>query len=255
MTLALPARAKLNLDLEVLGRTDDGFHDVRTTLQAVDLHDLVVVSPAPVTTLELSGLTIGAGSIDHADNSVLKAHSALEKAVKKVLPTTFLLHKRIPPGSGLGGASSDAAAALRGLRSLHGLDVDLRPIAEQVGADVAFFIAGGAARAEGRGERLTRLPAARGLFAIAWPGIELSTAAVYNAWDDTGGEGANELTRAAVRADPRVGDFARALGDGWQMSGSGSAFFRRCDDDEEARRVTASLACWTAVTRAVGPWD
>jgi 4-diphosphocytidyl-2-C-methyl-D-erythritol kinase len=259
LILALPARAKLNLELEVIARTNDGFHDVRTTIQAVDLHDLLEMSPAANTGLEASGLqlsrlTSGGGAI--ADNSVLKAHSALEQAARKMLPTRFHLHKRIPPGSGLGGGSSDAAAALRGLKAMYALDVDLLPIAEAIGADVPFFIAGGTARAEGRGERLTRIPTTPAWFAIAWPRIELSTAAVYKAWDETGGEGPNHLRRAAEHADPRIVDFARRLAadPGWQMTGSGSAFFRRCNDDEEARRVTASLDCWTAVTHAVGPW-
>jgi 4-diphosphocytidyl-2-C-methyl-D-erythritol kinase len=250
LTLALPARAKLNLDLVVIRRTDDGFHDVRTMIQAVDLHDLLEMSPADGTTLTTSGLAVR----NTKDNSVLKAHSALEQASKKMLPTRFHLHKRIPPGSGLGGASSDAAAALRGIAAMHRLDVDLFPIAKSIGADVPFFLAGGTARAEGRGERLTRLATTPEWFAIAWPAIELSTAAVYRAWDEVRGEAPNHLRRAAERAEPRIVDFAERLGPGWQMTGSGSAFFRRCTDDEQARGMTRALDCWTAVTRAVGPW-
>ncbi|TMF48167.1 MAG: 4-(cytidine 5'-diphospho)-2-C-methyl-D-erythritol kinase, partial [Chloroflexi bacterium] len=73
MTLALPARAKLNLDLEVVGRDKDGFHQIRTTFQAIDLHDLLVVSAADETTIATSGLSVSA-----KDNSVLAAHAALE---------------------------------------------------------------------------------------------------------------------------------------------------------------------------------
>jgi 4-diphosphocytidyl-2-C-methyl-D-erythritol kinase len=250
LTLALPARAKLNLDLEVIMRTDDGFHDVRTTIQAIDLHDLVEMSPAKQTTLTISGLAVA----DTKDNSVLKAHGALEQATGKMLPVRFHLHKRIPPGSGLGGASSDAAATLRGLAAMHRLDLDLFPIARSIGADVPFFLAGGAARAEGRGEKLTRVPTEPAWFALAWPAIELSTASVYLAWDEVRGEAPNHLRRAAERAEPRIVDFAKRLGPGWEMTGSGSAFFRRCTDDVQARDVTAALDCWTAVTRAVGPW-
>jgi 4-diphosphocytidyl-2-C-methyl-D-erythritol kinase len=119
---------------------------------------------------------------------------------------------------------------------------------------VPFFLAGGTARAEGRGERLTRLPTAPAWFAIAWPAIELSTASVYLAWDEVQGEAPNHLRRAAERAEPRIVDFAQRVGGGWQMTGSGSAFFLRCTDDEQARKATASLDCWTAVTHAVGPW-
>lgn len=250
MTLALPARAKLNLDLEVIRRTDDGFHEVRTTIQAIDLHDLLEVSPAEKTSLTTSGLAVARGD----DNSVLKSHRAIEQAIGRTIPTRFHLHKRIPPGSGLGGASSDAAAALRGLAALHRLEVDLAALAVSIGADVPFFLAGGTARAEGRGERLTRLPTAPAWFAIAWPAIELSTASVYLAWDEVQGEAPNHLRRAAERAEPRIVDFAQRVGGGWQMTGSGSAFFLRCTDDEQARKATASLDCWTAVTHAVGPW-
>lgn len=252
MTLALPARAKLNLDLEVIRRTDDGFHDVRTTIQAIDLHDLLQITPAAETTLTTSGLPVAATSAH--DNTVLKAHHAFETALGRAIPTHFHLHKRIPPGSGMGGASSDAAAALRGLAALHRLDADLGALAASIGSDVPFFLAGGTARAEGRGERLTRLPTTPAWFAIAWPGIELSTASVYVAWDEVKGESPNQLQRAAERADPRIVDFAQRLGPRWHMTGSGSAFFLRCTDGGEARRAAASLDCWTAVGRAVGPW-
>src|SRR6202035_2522094 len=100
---------KLNLDLAVLGRRSDGYHDVRTTLQAVDLHDLITVATAPETSLTTSGLPI----TDPTGNSILKALAALEQASNRSLPTRIHLHKQIPPGSGMGGASSDAAAALR----------------------------------------------------------------------------------------------------------------------------------------------
>ena len=192
MTLALPARAKLNLDLEVVGRDKDGFHQIRTTFQAIDLHDLLVVSAADETTIATSGLSVIA-----KDNSVLAAHAALERAARKQLPAAFHLHKRIPPGSGMGGASSDAAATLRALKMMHALDLDLAPIAKELGSDVPFFLAGGRARGEGRGERLTPLPMEAAWFAIAWPGIELSTADVYRAWDEVKGDGPNHLRRAA----------------------------------------------------------
>ncbi len=250
MTLVVPARAKLNLDLEVLKRGSDGFHEVRTHLQAVALHDLLELAPADRTIMAATGLAVSS----EKDNSVLKAHSALESAVGRELPTRFDLHKRIPSGAGLGGASSDAAAALRGLMAIHALRVDLVEIAASLGADVPFFLAGGAALAEGRGERLTRLGSQPGWFAIAWPGIELSTAAVYRAWDEVKGDGPNQLTRAAGHVAPQVQDFGVRLGHGWQMTGSGSAFFLRCSDRQAASRATAQLDCWTAVTHAVGAW-
>ncbi|MEA2627575.1 MAG: 4-diphosphocytidyl-2-C-methyl-D-erythritol kinase [Chloroflexota bacterium] len=251
MTLVVPARAKLNLDLAVIARTDDGFHELRTHMQAVELHDLLELASADHTTMTSTGY-----EVPHDDNSVLKAHAATQKMVGRELPTRFHLDKKIPPGSGMGGASSDAAAALRGLIAVHNLkDVDLAKIASSIGADVPFFINGGAALAEGRGDRLTPLSTQPAWFAIAWPGIELSTAAVYRAWDEVKGEGANQLRRAAAHVDARVNDFAIRLGDEWQMTGSGSAFFKRCADETAAKKAIEKLDCWTAVTRSTEAWS
>jgi 4-diphosphocytidyl-2-C-methyl-D-erythritol kinase len=249
VTLALPARAKLNLDLAVVGRRGDGLHELRTHMQSIDLHDLLEVAPAEETSLSITGI-----EVPRPGNTVLLAHKTLETAVGEPLPARFVLHKRIPPGSGLGGASSDAAAALRALVTLHRLDVDLIQIAPSVGADVAFFIRGGRALIEGAGERVTPMTTAGDWFALAWPGIELSTAAVYRAWDEVDGDGANQLRRAAGHVDKRIEDFALALGAGWQMTGSGSAFFKACADREEAVAATVKLECWSAVSQAVGAW-
>ena len=244
------ARAKLNLDLAVLARMDDGFHEVRTHIQAVGLHDLLELTPADRTSMTTSGVH----SLDATNNTVLNAHKAMQEEIGRELPTRFHLDKRIPPGSGMGGASSDAAAALRGLGAIHNLKVDLAKIAAHIGADVPFFLKGGTALAEGRGERLTQLPTERAWFAIAWPRIELSTAAVYSAWDQVKGSGANQLAQAAFHVEPSLQAFAVRLGHQWQMTGSGSAFFLRCKDERAARNATARLECWTAVTQSVGAW-
>jgi 4-diphosphocytidyl-2-C-methyl-D-erythritol kinase len=257
LSIALPARAKLNLDLAVLRRRNDGFHDIRTTMQAIDLHDLVVLTPATMTNLTTTGLAIS----NTPDNSALKALAALEHAVKKRMPTHIHLHKRIPPGAGMGGASTDAAATLRGLAALHHANADLPSIARELGADVPFFLAGGAAIAELRGDRLTSIPTRHQWFAIAWPGVELSTPDVYRAWDEMENPpagSANQLTDAAMSIEPRLREFANALnsdGQTWQMTGSGSAFFLVCADEEEARIAVSKLKCWTAVAHAVGAWD
>ena len=243
MTIALPARAKLNLDLEVVRRRPDGYHDIRTTVQAIELHDLLLIARADETALTLSGLSVG-----NNDNSVLKAHAAVEHAAGRKLPAAFHLHKRIPPGSGMGGASSDAAAALRGMQAIFQLDLDLEELAADVGSDVPFFLhAGGAARLERRGERITPLAAGTTWFALAWPGIELSTKDVYKAWDQVHGDG---LRQAAEHLEPRLGEFARRLGPGWRMTGSGSAFFKLADTEQEAKAAVAGLDCWKAVSRA-----
>jgi 4-diphosphocytidyl-2-C-methyl-D-erythritol kinase len=250
LKVALPARAKLNLDLKVIGRRGDGFHDIQTQIQSVALHDLIEAAPSSRTSFVADGMAVPAGD----DNIVVKALAAIEAAVGRELPTEFHLHKRIPPGAGLGGSSSDAATALRAVNMIHGLDVKLGEIARALGADVPFFLAGGCALAEGIGERLKPLPTAPAWYAIAWPGIELSTAHVYGAWDETKGESPNELLLAAERADSRVKDFAERLGREWQMTGSGSAFFLRVAGREQGLKATASLDCWTTVTHSVGAW-
>jgi 4-diphosphocytidyl-2-C-methyl-D-erythritol kinase len=258
LTIALPARAKLNLDLAVIRRRDDGFHDVRTTLQAIDLHDLITFTLAPVTRLTISGLTVNA----HADNSVLKAHAALEEVTKQKLPTAIHLHKRIPPGSGMGGASSDAATTLRGLAALHHITIDLTSIARNLGADVPFFLTGGAAIADQRGDHLTPVPTTPRWFAIAWPEFELLTPDVYRAWDEMHQEiqsvMPNHLTRAAMTIEPRLKEFANALNresKDWQMTGSGSAFFRTAAGEKEAREATEHLKTWTAVAHSLDRWN
>ena len=249
MILALPARAKLNLELEVMGRREDGFHDLRTTFQAIALHDLLELEAAGETTLTTTGL-----AVDAKDNSILKAHRSLELAAQRRLPVRIHVHKQIPSGSGMGGASSDAAATLKALQTLFKLQLDLKPIAAQLGADVPFFLLGGRARAEGRGDKLTPLPVGHEWYAVAWPGFELATGDVYARWDEVKGERPNNLRRAAENLDPRLKDFAAALGAGWQMTGSGSAFFKRTTDEQGAKDSIANLDCWKTVTRSVAAW-
>ncbi len=243
MTSQQRAPAKLNLELRVLGLRRDGTHEVETILQAIDLADRLAITPAPNSTLVTEGsFPVPPGP----DNLVLRA------AAEIGLTAHFVLNKVIPPGAGLGGGSSDAAAVLRagGKKS-----TDLARAAARLGADVPFFLRGGRARATGRGDVLQPLAAEHGWFAIAWPGYELSTAAVYQAWDTAGGEGRNHLFRAACAVEPRLAGFAAELGDGWAMTGSGSAFFREASTEVEARRLVAGRDCWTAVAEALDAWD
>jgi 4-diphosphocytidyl-2C-methyl-D-erythritol kinase len=252
-SIALPARGKLNLDLEVVCRRPDGMHELRTRMQAIDLHDVLTAEAAGETSLSTTGFAVP----DAAGNTVLRAHEAVEAAAGRTLPTAYTLHKRIPPGSGMGGASSDAAAAMRALVSAHRLDVDIATLANGVGADVTFFLRGGAAVVEGVGERITPIAHTASWFAIAWPGIELSTAAVYEAWDKLGprqASGGNGLREAAGQVDTRVDRFAEHLGEGWRMTGSGSAFFFECPNRAEAEAAVEKLDCWKAVTFSVGAW-
>lgn len=244
---SLPAPAKLNLTLRVLGRREDGHHDIETRFQRLSLHDVLHIEASDRLELRVEGQP---GAPPGPDNLVLKAVRALEAASAMALPAAFHLHKAIPAGAGLGGGSSDAAAALVALARLHGLDLDLPAVAAGLGADVPFFLVeGGAAIGRGRGEALSPVAPATGWFALAWPGYEVATGQVYQAWDEVGGEGPNELWRAATAVEPRLAEFARGLGPGWVMTGSGSAFFLACPTDAEARAAVAGLDCWTAVAQ------
>jgi 4-diphosphocytidyl-2-C-methyl-D-erythritol kinase len=254
LTLALPARAKLNLTLRVLGRRPDGSHDLMTVLQAISLHDLLIARVADSSSP--SSLRVEGAPIPVEGNLVLRAVAALERAAGRALPTSFRLVKRIPAGAGLGGGSSDAAAALRVTSALHRLQVPLGPVASELGADVPFFLRGGAAGAFGRGERLAPAPHLPAWWAVAWPRFTLSTGAVYNAWDEADGPGGagNDLLRAASAVEPRLREFAARLGDGWRMTGSGSAFFRHCDSRGEAETALTGVDGWTAVAYSVPAW-
>ena len=244
--LALPAHAKLNLDLAVLGVRPDGYHELRTRFQAISLHDLLLIEPAAETSL------VGG----RPDDLVLRAQRALERTAGRPLPARFRLVKRIPAGAGLGGGSAAPPPPLRGLARLYELYRDLAPVALELGADVPFFLRGGAATATGVGERLTPAALDTGWYAIAWPGFPVSTPAVFARWDEVGGDGDNELTRAARAVSPELAEFAGMLGDGWRMTGSGSAFFRRCPTRAaaEAAASDAPRRCWTAVARPVAAW-
>ncbi len=148
------APAKINWTLEVLGRRDDGYHDVRTVMQAVDLCDELSVDTA-------EGLTIARNLDPYAlddDDLVVRAARALATAAGREANAAVSVTKRVPVAAGLGGGSSDGAAALRALDRLWETNVTgdrLLEVAAGLGSDLPFFLHGGTALAEGRGERIT----------------------------------------------------------------------------------------------------
>ncbi len=152
--MRLFAPAKINWTLEVLSRRDDGYHEVRTVMQTVELCDTLEIEPADELRLEVEGR-----HEPGEDDLVLRAAALLDEGGDR--GARIRLVKRIPLAVGLGGGSSDASAALRGLNELWGLGYDdarLVQMAAGIGSDVAFFVYGGTALAEGRGERVTPLP-------------------------------------------------------------------------------------------------
>jgi 4-diphosphocytidyl-2-C-methyl-D-erythritol kinase len=151
--MRLCAPAKINWTLEVLGRRDDRYHEVRTIIQTVEPCDTLDLTPGDRLKLEVEG-----AHQPSEDDLVLRAATLLEGGASGA---HIRLSKRVPVAAGLGGGSSDAAAALRGLNQLWRLgygDARLAEISAGIGSDVAFFVHGGTALAEGRGERVTPLP-------------------------------------------------------------------------------------------------
>jgi len=154
--LELRANAKLNLTLEVLGRRPDGYHQIRSVFQEIALADKLVLHPAAELSLECSVPGLAGES-----NLVMRAARALAEATGCTFGVRIVLEKRIPEAGGLGGGSSDAAAALRGLDALWRLGMPkerLLALAARLGSDVPFFLVGGTALASGRGELLQPLP-------------------------------------------------------------------------------------------------
>jgi 4-diphosphocytidyl-2-C-methyl-D-erythritol kinase len=176
----ISAPAKLNLGLEVLGRRADGYHEIATVLLTVDLLDRLRLSLAP--TLDLY---CAVDSLSGSDNLAFRAMQALREAGSVRHGARLTLEKAIPAASGLGGASSDAAAALLAARELWRLpvsDTSLHHMAAQLGSDVPFFLKGGCALGRGRGEILERLPVPTELtFLLVVPAISLprKTATLY----------------------------------------------------------------------------
>ena len=147
------APAKINWTLEVLGKRDDGYHEIRSVMQTIDLCDELQTELAVESIYETMD-----GEALASDDLIVRAARALEERVGRELPARIRVDKRIPVASGLGGGSSDAAAVLRLLNGLHGLGIsqeEMASIGATVGSDVPFFVYGGTALVEGRGERVT----------------------------------------------------------------------------------------------------
>ena len=154
--LTVEAPAKINLTLEVLGKRSDGYHEIRSVIQTLSFCDSLQITPGKE--VEFKG-NIPEWSSERS--LVIKAVESLKKATGSVMGAKIKIKKRIPLISGLGGDSSDAAAILRGLNQFWELNVPpnkLRDMAQNLGSDVSFFLTGGTALMEGRGETITSLP-------------------------------------------------------------------------------------------------
>jgi 4-diphosphocytidyl-2-C-methyl-D-erythritol kinase len=179
--LRLRSLAKINLDLRVLDKRPDNFHELRSVFQTISLADTLEIEyhPARRTHLELDDPQ----SIP--DNLVLRAAHATLDALKLHAKIRFRLHKKIPMGAGLGGGSSNAAAVLLALPALAGRPLQpdlLLKLASDLGSDVPFFLTGGTVLALGRGTELYALPdIAQEPVLLITPGVHVSTPAAYQA--------------------------------------------------------------------------
>jgi 4-diphosphocytidyl-2-C-methyl-D-erythritol kinase len=280
--IVLEAPAKINLYLEVGPRRPDGYHPVHTVMQAVELCDSVEIE------LEQGGREIEIEVDGNApagdDNLCVAAAEAYLEWLKKPLGMRIRLKKRIPNAAGLGGGSSDAAAVLRGLHLLLQGDLgqeELFGLAASLGSDVPFFLIGGTALAQGRGEQIFPLVQAPPLpILLANPGIELSTRLVYEKFDDIGGEEPpengpaslieslasqapgrisellyNSLQRAAIDLIPEIGkllDMAKQSVEGaCLVSGSGPTVFviNKNEEGPSMENQMKQIAPWVLSTR------
>lgn len=272
------APAKVNLGLRLLARRPDGYHEIETILHTLDWGDDVFLEPSEGISLEVIA-SPGAPfperiSTIAADASNLAWRAAAAALEALHLPgVTLRLEKRIPPGTGLGGGSSNAAAVLLGVAELYGVEFGgdtAAVLARRLGADVAFFLRGGCALAGGIGDRLTQIePASGTAVVIAFPPEAVSTSWAYQAAnylltrsgeyeDYLKGIGgvmklcsldmlSNDLEPAVVSAHPAIAEHLSALRQTdpffVSLTGSGSAVYGLYDDaaaaDEACRRLAA----------------
>lgn len=178
-TLQLPAPAKLNLFLRILGRRPDGYHQLQTLFQLLDFGDSLQFTPRSD-----SAITLDAGDlpVPTADNLVARAAKLLQQHSGCTRGAHIRLEKRLPAGGGIGGGSSDAATTLLGLNHLWecGLSLDgLAQLGRQLGADVPVFVRGKTAFAEGIGEQLTPVHTQPAHYLVLIPDCHVSTAALF----------------------------------------------------------------------------
>ncbi|MBB4305488.1 4-diphosphocytidyl-2-C-methyl-D-erythritol kinase [Rhodobium orientis] len=274
--IAEAASAKINLALHVTGRRDDGYHLLDTLVAFADIGDRLTVETAAAgagISLEITG-PFAKGLSGADDNLVLAAARTLEavaaKRGKLVPPARLSLEKNLPVASGIGGGSADAAATLRALNRLWGLDLSAEALAElsaPLGADVPMCVVGHPLRATGIGTDLHPFAAFAGADALLVnPGVSVSTPAVFKALTarDNAGIGAvpdlsdrealiafvatcrNDLEATAAKLAPAIADALAAVDNTapllTRMSGSGATVFGLYDSAEAAKRAAEAIA-------------
>lgn len=270
-SIVLKSYAKVNLTLDVFPPRPDGYHDIRSIMQTISLHDIITIHKAPHGTIEVSvnapGVPPGEGNLAY------KAAVLVQEAAGRNLGVQIRIQKSIPVQAGLGGGSSNAAATLVGLNRLFGLGLGqerLLQIAAELGSDVPFFIIGGTVLAEGRGEILTELNDAPSLaLVVVKPDIGVPTASAYSALDAITDRQPGQATEAMLTAleSGRIDKIAESISNDFEqvvfpefpfieeisealideeaeaaaLCGSGSAVFGIFDDENRATEVADKL--------------
>ncbi|WP_161882389.1 4-(cytidine 5'-diphospho)-2-C-methyl-D-erythritol kinase [Deinococcus alpinitundrae] len=255
------APAKINLGLSVLGLRPDGYHDLSTLMLPLSVGDELMFEPAA----DLNLKVVGAELPTDGGNLVYRAAERYLAAANAPGGVCITLHKQLPLASGLGGGSSDAASTLLALSELYPSPVKLPELARALGADVPFFLIGGAAKVEGIGERLTPLDVPPIWLVLLNPGVAVSARDAY-AWLDerrsytppldipallsalASGQLVphfNALQAGVVAHHPQIAIALKVVAEvglhSPLMSGSGSTVFGLAETETQARGAAATL--------------
>ena len=250
-----PAPAKLNLFLHVTGRRADGYHELQTLFQLIDLCDTVAISVREDGQIERP---VGPPEVPCEADLTVRAARALQSATGTRLGASLKVRKRIPQGGGLGGGSSDAATTLLALNEMWNCGLSLSELASlsrPLGADVPVFVQGSSAWAEGIGERLTPVTLPGTWYVVIYPGVAMSTREVFQspeltrnsplitirAFFESGGR--NDCEPVVRARAPQVAEALEWLGRfaPARLTGTGSCVFSACGSAGDAERLAARV--------------
>jgi len=250
-----PAPAKLNLMLHITGRRTDGYHELQTVFQFLDLCDELWFE----TTMDGKVFRVdGPASIDADDDLVVRSAKALQQRTGTAHGVNIGVRKHIPVGAGLGGGSSDAATTLHALNRLWQLNLSVDQLAEiglSLGADVPVFVRGFSAFAEGIGERLQAVSLDECWYLLITPDVHVSTAEIFSDQDLTrdcpaikicdlsAADWDNVCVPVVIRRYPEVDKALKLLGTVAEakMSGTGASVFARFDSEPHAEQALVQL--------------
>ncbi len=255
-TLILPSPAKLNLFLHITGQRADGYHELQSIFQFIDICDQLTITPLTPPDIKISPAIEG---IPLEDNLIYKAAELLQQKTGCKQGAHIQLDKILPMGGGLGGGSSNAATALVGLNHLWQTALNINELAElglKLGADVPIFVRGQAAWAEGIGERITpMMNLAENWFVVIMPNCHVNTASIFSHKDLTRdtpkcrmsaalrGEGRNDCESVVTSLYPDVYNSLNLLKKFGlaRMTGTGACVFLEVSSKQQAHTVLAQL--------------